>query len=101
MRATYAVSFEFEPGTSPDEVLAAAAGWFARGSTPEEVRHDWTPGRRNYPLPDDGHALGVEVFESGEGRLWRGTWRHLAWSPVGRRLVVAHVGRKLPDSTTG
>lgn len=76
MRAVYAISFEFAHGTAPDAVLDVAAGWFARGRAPADVRADWTVGRRSHALPDDGHSLEVEVFESEAGRLWQGTWRH-------------------------
>jgi hypothetical protein len=76
MRAVYAVSFAFGEGTEANEVLACAGNWFCRGQAPDEVCTSWEPGRRSYPLPEDGHALEVEVLESEEGRLWHGAWRH-------------------------
>jgi hypothetical protein len=76
VRAVYAASFELPSGTAPEQALDIAAGWFARGQAPVEIYTDWTQGRRSYRLPDDGHMLEVEVFESGAGRLWQGTWRH-------------------------
>lgn len=76
MRAIYSVSFEFSDGVAADDVLDVACRWFARGKAPAEIRGDWTPGRRQYPLPEEGHTLEVEVFASDEGRLWQGTWRH-------------------------
>jgi hypothetical protein len=76
VRAVYAVSFTLPEGTGPDEVLDCAGSWFCRGQAPAEVRTSWEVGRRSYPLPVEGHTLEVEVFESDEGRLWQGTWRH-------------------------
>ncbi len=76
MRAVYAVSFSLPAGTSADDVLSSAGSWFARGAAPEEVRSSWEPGRRSYSLPTAGHTLDIEAFESEEGRLWQGTWRH-------------------------
>ena len=76
MRAVYAVSFEFPERTDANKVLDCGGRWFCRGQAPEEVCTSWEPGRRSYPMPEDGHTLEVEVLESDEGRLWHGSWRH-------------------------
>lgn len=76
MRAVYAVSFSFPAGTSADDVLELAGGWFCRGQAPEEVRTSWEPGRRSFALPEPRHSLEIEVLPSDLGVLWHGAWRH-------------------------
>jgi hypothetical protein len=76
MRSVYAVHLELNAGTAPEDVVAVAADWFARGRAPAEVRTDWTSGRRAYELGATNNTLAIEVFASQAGRLWEGTWRH-------------------------
>lgn len=87
MRAIYAVSFDLPVGVAADTVLETAGGWFCRGRAPNEFRTSWVPGRRSYELPQPEHTLEVEVFESAEGRLWQGTWRHPHASDTDLHLI--------------
>ena len=47
----------------------------------------WEAGRRSYEVPQRDHTLEVEVFDSPEGRLWQGTWRHPHASDADLHLI--------------